>query len=96
MDPYTLAPLGADPVCLAALQARTLLEKTDHTEREMAEVAAHSRRNAKDNEFAQLSGDFGKVDVPADKHSNRAEPSFKHRVLAARGHSVFDLLARQG
>jgi acetyl-CoA acetyltransferase len=58
MDPYTLAPLGADPVCLAALQARALLEKTHHTEREMAEVAARSRRNAKDNEFAQLSRDF--------------------------------------
>jgi acetyl-CoA acetyltransferase len=58
LDPYTLAPLGADPVSLAALQARALLEQTDHAEREMAEVAVRSRRNAKDNEFAQLAGDF--------------------------------------
>jgi acetyl-CoA acetyltransferase len=53
MDPYTLAPLGADPVSLAALQARALLESSDHSEREMAEVAARSRRDAKDNEFEQ-------------------------------------------
>jgi len=58
MDPYTLLPLGADPVSLAALQARALLEKSEHTEREMAEVAARSRRDALGNEFAQLSGDF--------------------------------------
>jgi acetyl-CoA acetyltransferase len=58
LDPYTLAPLGADPVCLAALQARALLDSSDHTEREMAEIAARSRRDAKSNEFAQLEGDF--------------------------------------
>jgi acetyl-CoA acetyltransferase len=58
MDPYTLMPLGADPVSLAALQARALLEKSAHTEREMAEVVARSRGAARTNEFAQLSGDF--------------------------------------
>jgi acetyl-CoA acetyltransferase len=68
LDPYTLAPLGADPVCLAALQARALLEQTDHTEREMAEVAARSRRNAKDNEFAQLAGDFEVDELLAAPH----------------------------
>jgi acetyl-CoA acetyltransferase len=68
LDPYTLVPLGADPVCLAALQARVLLEKTDHTEREMAEVAARSRRDAKDNEFAQLAGDFEVDELLAEPH----------------------------
>jgi len=58
LDPYTLGPLSPDPVSLAALQARALLESSDHTEREMAEVAARSRGDAKANEFAQLSGDF--------------------------------------
>jgi acetyl-CoA acetyltransferase len=43
---------------LAALQARALLENSDHTEQEMAQVAARSRRDAKSNEFAQLTGDF--------------------------------------
>jgi len=39
LDPYTLAPLGADAVSLAALQARALLDARLCTEREMAEVA---------------------------------------------------------
>jgi acetyl-CoA acetyltransferase len=58
LDPYTLAPLGVDSISLAALQARALLEGTAHTEREMAEVAARSRRDAKRNPMAQLTGDF--------------------------------------
>jgi len=58
LDPYTLAPLGADAVSLAALQARALLDAGLCTEREMAEVAVRSRRDAKRNPFAQLKGDF--------------------------------------
>jgi acetyl-CoA acetyltransferase len=58
LDPYTLAPLGVDAISLAALQARALLDGADHSEREMAEVAARSRRDARDNPFAQLKGDF--------------------------------------
>jgi acetyl-CoA acetyltransferase len=69
LDPYTLAPLGADPVSLAALQARMLIEKTAHSEREMAEVAARSRAAAKANPFAQLRGDF-------DVDALLAEPYF--------------------
>jgi acetyl-CoA acetyltransferase len=69
LDPYTLAPLGADPVCLAALQARALLESTDHSEREMAEVAARNRADAKSNPYAQLTGDF-------DVDALLAEPYF--------------------
>jgi acetyl-CoA acetyltransferase len=58
LDPYTLQPLGADAVSLAALQARALLDAGLATEREMAEVAVRSRRDAKRNAFAQLKGDF--------------------------------------
>ena len=54
MDPYTITPLGADPVSLAALQARAMLDKGTITEREMAETAARSRRNAADNPYAQV------------------------------------------
>jgi acetyl-CoA acetyltransferase len=68
LDPYTLVPLWPDPVCMAALQARALLEQTGHTEREMAEVAARSRRDAKDNEFAQLAGDFEVDELLAAPH----------------------------
>jgi acetyl-CoA acetyltransferase len=58
MDPYTLTPLGADPVSIAALQARAMLDRGLITEREMAEVAVRSRKAAKDNPYAQVSGDF--------------------------------------
>jgi acetyl-CoA acetyltransferase len=58
LDPYYLAPLWPDAISLAALQARALLESGAHSEKEMAEVAARSRRDAKDNPNAQLTGDF--------------------------------------
>jgi len=57
LDPYYTAPLWADPVSLAALQARAGLEAGSFTEEQMAEVVAASRRNAKANPHAQLSGD---------------------------------------
>jgi acetyl-CoA acetyltransferase len=56
MDPYTITPLGADPVSLAALQARAMLDKGTLTEREMAETAARSRASAAGNPYAQVSG----------------------------------------
>src|SRR5436305_5753192 len=60
LDPYYLTPLWPDPIALAALQARALLASDGIGERDMAEVVARSRRNAKDNPNAQLKGD---VDV---------------------------------
>ena len=53
LDPYTLAPLWPDSISLAALQARAMIDEGRVTEREMAEVAARSRRNAAENPFAQ-------------------------------------------
>ena len=40
LDPYYLAPLGADFVSLAALQARALMARTGRTERDFAELVA--------------------------------------------------------
>jgi len=57
LDPYYLEPLGLDPDSIAALQARALLDSGKATERAFAEVAARSRRSAKSNPNAQLSGD---------------------------------------
>ncbi len=68
LDPYTLAPLGVDAVSMAALQARSLLEKGKYSERDMAEVAARSRRDALDNPFAQLRGDFEVEKLLAEPH----------------------------
>jgi acetyl-CoA acetyltransferase len=56
LDPYYLAPLGLDPVSLAGLQARALLDSGKATERDFAEVVARSRRAAVDNPYAQLKG----------------------------------------
>jgi acetyl-CoA acetyltransferase len=58
MDPYYLAPLGTDAASFAALQARALIDAGKVTERQMAEVAARCRRDAKGNPHAQVTGDF--------------------------------------
>jgi acetyl-CoA acetyltransferase len=62
LDPYNVAPLWPDPVSLAALQARTLLDAGTATERDFAEVAVRSRRDALANPYAQLTGE-GDVDA---------------------------------
>ncbi len=43
MDPYYLAPIGADPLTFAALQARAVIAAGIADERSMAEVAVRSR-----------------------------------------------------
>ncbi len=58
LDPYVVAPLGPDAISLAALQARVLIESGKASERDMAEVAARSRRDALGNPDAQLKGEF--------------------------------------
>lgn len=57
-DPYTVGPLWPDSISVAALQARAVLDSGAHDEREMAEVAVRSRRDAKANPYAQVKGDF--------------------------------------
>ncbi len=57
LDPYTVAPLWADSVSLAALQAQAMIDGGKATPEAMAEVAARSRRVAQDNPNAQLAWD---------------------------------------
>jgi acetyl-CoA acetyltransferase len=56
-DPYVMAPLGMDPVSLAGIQARALLDAGMATERDFAEVVARSRRDARQNPHAQVATD---------------------------------------
>lgn len=56
MDPYYVAPLWADSVALAALQARSVLDSGVENERDWAEVAHRNRTNAASNPRAQLQG----------------------------------------
>lgn len=67
LDPYYLAPLWVDSISLAALQARMMLDRGLISERDMAEVAARSRRNAQANPHAQLSGDISAGELLAEQ-----------------------------
>jgi len=67
LDPYYLATQWVDTISLAAMQARILLDQGLVTERDMAEVVARSRRNAKDNPHAQLKGDVTADDILAEE-----------------------------
>jgi acetyl-CoA acetyltransferase len=58
LDPYLVAPLWPDATSLAALQARALIDAGITDERAMGEVAARSRRDAKSNPHATVSGDL--------------------------------------
>lgn len=68
LDPYTVGPLWADSVSLAALQARALLDSGKATEADLAEVAARSRRDAQANPNAQLAWDGTAEDVLAEPY----------------------------
>jgi len=70
MDPYYLAPLGTDAASFAAIQARALIDAGKVTERQMAEIAARTRRDAKDNPNAQVTGDFGVNALLAEDYVN--------------------------
>jgi acetyl-CoA acetyltransferase len=68
LDPYYLAPLGVDPVTLAALQARLLIDKRIATEHDFAEVAARSRESAIDNPNAQVKGESTVAELLAEPY----------------------------
>ncbi|MBO0732199.1 MAG: lipid-transfer protein, partial [Acidimicrobiaceae bacterium] len=63
LDPYLLQPLGVDPVSLAGLQARALLDAGKATEADFAAVVARSRRAARNNPNAQLSGNVDAAEL---------------------------------
>jgi acetyl-CoA acetyltransferase len=56
-DPYVMAPLGLDPVSLAGIQARCLIDAGKATERDFAAVASRNRRDALANPNAQVAVD---------------------------------------
>src|SRR3954454_6541025 len=69
LDPYFVAPLWADPVSLAALQAQALIDSGKAGEKDFADVVARSRKAALDNPYAQLAWD-------KDAAAVLAEPTF--------------------
>jgi acetyl-CoA acetyltransferase len=63
MDPFYLAPLGADAASFAAIQARALLDAGKVTEQQMAEVAVRARRDGKSRSYNQVTGDFDAAEL---------------------------------
>jgi acetyl-CoA acetyltransferase len=68
LDPYYMAPMWPDPVALAALQARALLDAGTATERDFAAVAARSRRDALGNPNAQVAKEQTAEELLADDY----------------------------
>ncbi len=102
MDPYYLAPLGADALSLAALQAQALLAAGKVTERQLAEIAARTRRDAIDNPDAQVTGDFdveellaeATVRAPLRRHDLPPITDGACAVVLARAERAKELCAR--
>ncbi len=102
MDPYYLAPLGADMVSLAALQAQALLAAGKITERQLAEIAARCRRDAIDNPHAQVTGIFDveallaeePVRAPLRRHDLPPITDGACAVVLARAERAKELCAR--
>jgi acetyl-CoA acetyltransferase len=68
LDPYYMAPLWPDPVALAALQAQAVIDAGTYTEADFAAVAARSRRDARNNPFAQVTGDASPDELLGDDY----------------------------
>lgn len=108
LDPYYLAPLGVDPVSLAGLQARALLDSGRATERDFAEVVARSRRAACDNPNAQvvspadgpIEGEIARllaepyVSAPLRRHDLPPVSDGAAAVVLARGDRALELSER--
>src|SRR5881409_537720 len=56
-DPYYVAPLWPDPVSIAALQARALLESDGYSESDLANIVARSHKSAMSNSSAQRTSE---------------------------------------
>ncbi len=91
-DPYLHAPLGLDPVAIAGLQARALIDAGKATEQDFAEVVSRSRRNALTIPNAQVA-----KDIPVDdllKEPYYASPLRKHDLPPISDGAAAMLIAR--
>ncbi len=94
LDPYYYGPLWPDSISLAALQARALLDSGRATERDLAEIAVRSRRAAKDNPLATISGDFDVDEILAE--APLVAPLRKHDCPPISDGAVAVVLAADG
>jgi acetyl-CoA acetyltransferase len=92
LDPYYLAPLGVDPVSLAGIQARALLDAGKATERDFAEVVARSRTSASSNPNAQVQGSPSVEELLAEPYVR--DPLRRHDLPPISDGAVAVVLAR--
>lgn len=92
-DPYVHAPLGLDPVSLAGLQARALLDSGRATERDFAEVVSRSRRAGRANPHAQVAKDISADDLLKEPYY--ASPLRKHDLPPISDGAAAMIIARE-
>ena len=91
-DPYVHAPLGLDPVSVAGLQARALLDAGKATERDFAAVVSRSRRDGLSNPYAQVAKDVSVETLLKEPYY--AAPLRKHDVPPISDGAAAVLIAR--
>jgi acetyl-CoA acetyltransferase len=91
-DPYVSAPIGVDPVSVAGLQARALLEAGKATERDFAEVVSRSRRDGLCNPHAQVAKDVSVETLLKEPYY--ASPLRKHDLPPISDGAAAMLIAR--
>ena len=91
-DPYVMAPLGLDPVSLAGLQARSLLEAGKATEKDFAEIVRRSHRNALSNPHAQNKSVSSMQDLLDEPYFS--DPLRKHDIAPASDGAAAIIIAR--
>jgi acetyl-CoA acetyltransferase len=94
LDPYTVAPLWPDSIAVAGLQARLGLEAGAWSERDMAEVAVRSRRDAETNAYAQLTGSKDVDELLAEPYL--ADPLRRHDCAPITDGAAVIVLAAEG
>ena len=101
-NPYYSAPLGLDPVSVAGLQARALLDAGKARERDFAEVVSRSRRDGLSNPNAQVAKDVSVdallkepyVAAPLRRHDLPPISDGAAAVIVARGDRARELTKR--
>ncbi len=90
MDPYYLAPIGADPLTFAALQARAVIGAGIASEESMAEVAVRSRGKGSVDEL--LAGEY--LRQPLRRHDVPPITDGAAAMVLARGDRARQLVPR--
>ncbi|HXA58191.1 MAG TPA: thiolase domain-containing protein [Streptosporangiaceae bacterium] len=98
LDPYYLAPLGADQVSLAALQARAYLDSSGAKEDDLLAIAARSRRDGRDNPYAlhldDPAGDSAYDVAPLRAHDVAPDADGAAVIVLATGDRARELCER--